>query len=194
MAGRVQPPFSERELVDMFLGTLSGPFFNHLIGSSSAGFTELILTGERVEARIKSGEIQKDTSVSAAGKKPFPAKKEVSAVYSQRGQGRVERRPAVGAVMIQKSASDQPRNSQPRTNQQRVERPQRQYTRINMTPTQVLPHLLKLNLTTLREAPKNPNTTSPFYHANAKCAYHSDSVGHDTNNCWAIRNSTPLKR
>ena len=40
---RVQPPLSERELVDMFLGTLSGPFFNHLIGSSSAGFIDLIL-------------------------------------------------------------------------------------------------------------------------------------------------------
>ena len=26
LAGRVQPPLSERELVDMFLGTLSGPF------------------------------------------------------------------------------------------------------------------------------------------------------------------------
>ena len=47
LAGRVQPPLSERELVDMFLGTLSGPFYNHLIGSSFARFTELILTGER---------------------------------------------------------------------------------------------------------------------------------------------------
>ena len=62
LAERVQPPLSERELVDMFLGTLSGPFFNHLIGCSSAGFTELILTGERVEAGIKNGKIQKDTS------------------------------------------------------------------------------------------------------------------------------------
>ena len=43
LAGRVQPPLSDRELVDMFLGTLSGPFFNHLIGSSLSGFTKLIL-------------------------------------------------------------------------------------------------------------------------------------------------------
>ena len=57
-----------------------------------------------------------------------------------------------------------------------------------MTPAQVLPHLLKLNLASLKEAPKNPNTTSPFYHANAKCAYHSDNLGHDTNNCWALKN------
>ena len=31
LARRVQPLLSERELVDMFLGTLSGPFFNHLM-------------------------------------------------------------------------------------------------------------------------------------------------------------------
>ena len=65
----------------MFLGTLSGPFFNHLIGSSSAGFTELILTGERVEAGIKIGKIQKDSSSPIAMRKPFTGKNEVSAVY-----------------------------------------------------------------------------------------------------------------
>ena len=27
LAGRVQPPLHDRELVDMFLGTLSGPFY-----------------------------------------------------------------------------------------------------------------------------------------------------------------------
>src|SRR4051812_26380516 len=46
MAGRVQPPLSDRELVDMFMGTLTGPFYSHLLGSSSSGFTDLILTGE----------------------------------------------------------------------------------------------------------------------------------------------------
>ena len=84
LAGRVQPPLSKRDLVDMFLGTLSGPFFNHLIGSSFAGFTELILTSERVEAGIRSGKTQKDVPASTAVRKPFTRKKEVSAVYSQR--------------------------------------------------------------------------------------------------------------
>ena len=74
LAGRVHPPLSDRELVDMFLGTRYGPFFNHLIGSSSVGFTELILTGERVEAGIKSGKIQRD-AYSSTVKKPFSGKK-----------------------------------------------------------------------------------------------------------------------
>ena len=69
--------------MDMFLGTLSGPFFNHLIESSSAGFTELILTGEKVEAGIKSGKIKKDTS-SDAIRKPFIRKKELVFVYPQK--------------------------------------------------------------------------------------------------------------
>ena len=141
-----------------------------------------------MEAGIKSGKIQKDASASKTVKKPFPAKKEASAGYSQKGLGRTKRRPTVGAVMIQNSSNDQPRNNQSRPNQQWVEQPQRQFTRINMTPAQVLPHLLKLNLTSLKEAPKNPNTSSPYYHSNAKCAYHSDSAGHDTNNCWALKN------
>ena len=65
---------------------------------------ELILTGERVEAGIKSGKIQKDRSASSAIKKTFPAKKESSAVYTQRNREREERRPMVRAVLIQKFA------------------------------------------------------------------------------------------
>ena len=66
----------------------------------------MILTGERVEAGIRSGKIQKDVSASTAVKKPFTGRKEVSVVYSQRNQGRAEHRPTVGAVMILKPASD----------------------------------------------------------------------------------------
>ena len=69
-----------------------------------------------------------------------------------------------------------------------MERPVRQFTRINMTLSKVLPHLLRSNLVTLKEAPKNPNTTSPHYHPNVRCAYHSESPDHDTNNYWALKN------
>ena len=103
MAGRVQPLLSDRELVDMFLGTLSGPFFNHLIGSSSAGFTEMILTGERVEVGIRSRKIQKDASSSSV-KKPFTGKKEASVVYSPRVQNRVEPHQTISALIIPRPA------------------------------------------------------------------------------------------
>src|SRR3954468_15832135 len=63
--------------------------------------------------------------------------------------------------------------------------PKRQLTKINMLLAQALQHLLKIRLITLRDAPKNSNT---YYKPNARCAYHSNSPGHDTNNCWTLKN------
>ena len=64
----------------------------------------------------------------------------------------------------------------------------RQFTKINMTLAQALQGMLKANLITLRDPPAKPNTTSPRYNPNARCAYHSDSPRHDTNNCWSLKN------
>ena len=79
----MKPPLSDRELVDMFMGTLKGPFFNHLIGSSLSCFIEMILTGEHVEGGIKSGNIQVVASSSAV-KNTFNGKKEKMLFISRR--------------------------------------------------------------------------------------------------------------
>ena len=52
----------------------------------------------------------------------------------------------------------------------------------------MLPQLLNTNLVTLKEALKILNTTSPKYNPNARCAYHSDSPRHNTDDCWALKN------
>ena len=83
----------------MFMGTLSGPFFNLLVGFSSSGFTELILTGERVESGIKSGKIPM-ASTSNAVEKIFIGKKETNVVYGQRSRIKSDRHQPVGAVLI----------------------------------------------------------------------------------------------
>ena len=48
--------------------------------------------------------------------------------------------------------------------------------------------MLKAWLITLKAPPWNPNTSAPTYHPNERYAYHSDSPGHDTNSCWALKN------
>ena len=70
------------------MGTLTDPFFNHLSGNSSAGFTKLILTGEHIEAGIKSGKIQVETSSNDA-KRSFGGKKESNVVYGQKNRDNV---------------------------------------------------------------------------------------------------------
>ena len=48
--------------------------------------------------------------------------------------------------------------------------------------------MLKAKIITLKAPPRNPNTVAPSYHPNERCAYHSDSIGHGTNGCWALKN------
>ena len=114
-----------------------------------------------MEAGIRSGKIPKDVS-SSAEREPFSRGKEVSVVYNQRNQNKTERRSMVWAVMISNPAPNQQRNYQCMR-----DAPMRRFIRINMTMSQVLPHLLKSNLVTLKEAPKNPNSASPRYNPNA---------------------------
>src|SRR3954464_7843757 len=66
--------------------------------------------------------------------------------------------------------------------------PKRQFTEINMSLAQALQHPLKIELITLRDPPKNANTSTHGYKLNARCAYHSNIPGHYTNNCWTLRN------
>ena len=53
---------------------------------------------------------------------------------------------------------------------------------------QALHHMLEAKLVTLREPPQKPITASPCYNHEERCAYHSNSPGHDTNHCLALKN------
>ena len=57
-----------------------------------------------------------------------------------------------------------------------------------MPLSRALQHLLKAELITLWDPPHSPNTSSQKYNPNARCAYHSNSPGNDTNNCWDLKN------
>ena len=56
-----------------------------------------------------------------------------------------------------------------------------------MPLSQALQHMMKMNLIKVINPPSNPKTSSPNYNPDARCAYHSDSSGHDTNDCWALK-------
>ena len=53
--------------------------------------------------------------------------------------------------------------------------------------SQVLQHMLKFKIITLKDPPRNPNTFAPTYNTDAICAYHSNSLGHDTDSCWTLK-------
>ena len=183
LAGRVQPLLTDRDMVDMFMGTLTGPFFNLLIGSSTSGFTKMVLTGERIESGIKSGKILMVAS-SIGEKKPFGGKKEINVVYGQKSHSKNNHHQSVGAVLMSNHTLAQYQ----RGNRHRIKYQERQYTDINMPFSQALQQFLKAELITLKDPPQKPDTSSPKYNPNVKCAYHFDSPGYDTNSCWTLKN------
>ena len=108
---------------------------------------------------------------TSKGKKPF-------IIQSSLRQGDKGRAPQMAPVS---QIQHQPHQLQP-------DKPRRQFTQLNMSLFQALQRLLRLNLITLRAHPRNPNIASPIYDPNKRCAYHSASPGHDTNECWDLKN------
>ncbi|XP_050875254.1 chromatin-remodeling ATPase INO80-like [Lathyrus oleraceus] len=90
LAARVHPPLVDRELIDIFMGTLQGQYYERLISSVSIRFSDMVIVGERVEEGLKSGKIQGGSSSQPILKKPFNRFKrkegETSAISSQRGR------------------------------------------------------------------------------------------------------------
>ena len=64
LAARVQPPLLDRELVDLFMSTLRGPYLQHMLGATSDSFSYMVLIGERVEMCIKVGTITSRSGTS----------------------------------------------------------------------------------------------------------------------------------
>lgn len=122
---RVQPPMMERELVDMFMGTLQGMYYDRMVGSTSTGFSELVMARERIDAGLKMGKIQLANAgnyASGASKKSFsryPKKKEgeSNSIYAQRVIGRPQyqqrcQQQQVNVMAILVAATPQPQQPQ----------------------------------------------------------------------------------
>lgn len=78
LAAKVQPCLLGRELVAMFMETLQGPYLDRMVGSSSSGFSDMVITGERIENCLKIGKIQYTIIMANGAKKShsrFPKKK-----------------------------------------------------------------------------------------------------------------------
>lgn len=58
---------------------------------------------------------------------------------------------------------------------------------IPMPYSQLLQHLLQLKLVTLRNLPPTPDKLPANYNANSRCEFHSGGVGHDVENCMALK-------
>lgn len=132
LAARVQPLLLEKELVDMFMGTLQGPYLDRMIRSTSASFSDLVVPGERIENDLKTGKIQGPTVASNGTKKPysgFSKKKEgeTNAASTSKGKGKAYQTPYYQVVEVTPNNYQQPIYTIPIVPQQVPHQPTVQY-------------------------------------------------------------------
>ncbi|NAW06113.1 hypothetical protein FGF99_24660, partial [Salmonella sp. gx-f8] len=57
VATQVQPPLLEKETTMLFINTLEAPFINHMLGSATLSFSDIVMSGEMIEYAIRNGKI-----------------------------------------------------------------------------------------------------------------------------------------
>ncbi|XP_057994363.1 uncharacterized protein LOC131174625 [Hevea brasiliensis] len=67
-AAEVYPPVTDSELCSLFIETLKALYFNLMIGNTSNSFSDIIQTGERIEANLRLGRLQEVVGESSMKK------------------------------------------------------------------------------------------------------------------------------
>jgi len=70
LAAQVETPLHEKEIITMFIETLQSPYYEHVLGSVSSNFSDIVTIGKRIEHGLKSGKIAQNPSVVTNAKKP----------------------------------------------------------------------------------------------------------------------------
>ncbi|XP_027368345.1 uncharacterized protein LOC113874309 [Abrus precatorius] len=212
VVAQVEPPLSEKEMVAMFIDTLQSPFYDKMIGSVSSNFSNIVIIGERVEGRIRSGKIfhnsggpsnlkkftngprrkkEGETNVITFHPREVPFIRPNPNPSPQSYQPRPYQPAPPTFPIAPPMRPPQHWNQNPNLNQIRPqnnqERKQVQCDPIPMSYTELIPHLFQSSLVV--PCPMKP-VELPYprgYNPNAKCEYHVGSIGHSTENCRALK-------
>ncbi|KAL4366795.1 hypothetical protein GQ457_05G013470 [Hibiscus cannabinus] len=60
MASQVQPPLLKSEVTPMFVETLTGPFYDHMLNHATKDFADMVLNGEFILEAIRSGRLKEE--------------------------------------------------------------------------------------------------------------------------------------
>ncbi|KAA3488147.1 Gag-pro-like protein [Gossypium australe] len=72
VATQVQLPLLEKETTMLFINTLKAPFINHMLGSATKSFSDIVMSGEMIEKAVRSSKIDAGEN----SKRLAPKKKE----------------------------------------------------------------------------------------------------------------------
>ncbi|XP_050909293.1 uncharacterized protein LOC127123077 [Lathyrus oleraceus] len=176
MASRVRPVLSDNELVDIFMGTLQGLYFEKMIGSSLKIFADMVTIGERVESGLKSGKIT-DTAAQQT------TNKRLHGGFAKKKKGEANVVMARARPRYQFPTALMPYYPYLYVAAAHYQQPLFQY----QPQKELVPYFIHVGAIVQRELPA---ASPPFNHRhnpNATRAYHAGYIGHSTEDCWTLK-------
>jgi len=70
LVAQVEPLLYEKEMITMFIETLQAPFYEHVLGSVSSNFSDIVTIGERIKHGLKTGKIAQGSPATTGAKNP----------------------------------------------------------------------------------------------------------------------------
>jgi hypothetical protein len=191
-ATHVQPPLIETEMVTLFANTFRAPYYEHLMGSSSQHFYDVVRVAERIEQGIKAGRIAEPLE-----KKGFMGRKREGDINNLEGgykgkninyQNPQMPTPHSTNINFAKPFQTNRTNYQPNNYQ----RPNTKYPSEQLPPLPMpLKDLYAKLLSIGQIAPiLLPPIEPPFpiwYKPELTCEYHAGNPGHEIETCYAFK-------
>ena len=197
-ATHVQPPLIETEMVTLFAKTFKAPYYEHLMGSSSQHFYDVVRVAERIEQGIKAGRIPEPLE-----KKGFSGRRREGDVNNLEGgyKGKRVNYPNPGTSTPQftnmnftKPLSPNPTNriNLPPNIQNNYQKPYTRYTSEQLPPLpmplkDLYAKLLSIGQITPIHLPQIEPPFPMWYKPELVCEYHAGNSGHAIETCYAFK-------
>ncbi|KAA3477043.1 hypothetical protein EPI10_010962 [Gossypium australe] len=182
VAMQVQPLLLEKETTMLFINTLKAPFINHMLGSATKSFSDIVMSGEMIENTVKSDKI--DAGESAKRSAPRKKKSEINNVGAyNKGYSK----PITAGLLktITTSFQAPPR----RESNQRLNAEKLQFTPIPMTYKELYQSLFDAHVISPFYLKSMQPPYPKWYNANAQYEYHAGITRHLIENCTAFKKS-----
>ncbi|XP_016745682.1 uncharacterized protein [Gossypium hirsutum] len=160
----------------LFINTLKAPFINHMLGSATKSFSDIVMSGEMIENAIRCGRIEAGESA----KKSAPRRKENDVNNTSMYNKPVTMsQPKVVTTSHQGFSR---RDFNPRPNTERV-----QFTPIPMSYKELYQSLFDAHVVSPFYLKPMQPPFPKWYDANAQCEYHAGATGHSIENCTTFK-------
>ncbi|XP_057989045.1 uncharacterized protein LOC131172111 [Hevea brasiliensis] len=180
-AAEVYPPVTDNELCSLFIETLKALYFNLMIGNTSNSFSDIIQTGERIEANLRLERLQEVVGESYVKKSTNFGKKKEGDVHSISKQTHLPSQNNFCSPPDQTAPFGSP-TPQPGPRPSRNPDPS-----LPLPLSEIYRYLLDINqIVSIPLDPIQPPYPR-WYDPSARCEYHGGAVGHSTDNCGALR-------